>query len=191
MNRWFILLAVAGGMIGCAEDGYTDDDSTETLQQAIDGAVITPTADAGAADDDDDTSSSADAGTTSSGTGIGAACTADTDCSSPAIRCVKNVSIPFGGIEINFSGGYCSLPCTTNDVCGAGAGCPLAMAATFLPDLSQCLKQCADNNECRDGYSCQALPSFGGFGGAAPAAPAAPAQKHCLPPLPAFPGIGN
>jgi hypothetical protein len=174
MKRWFILLAIAGGMVGCADESLGDDEGTETLQQAIDGAVVTPT-------------TGVDAGTSSPATSIGGACMADSDCAAPAIKCQKLVEIPFGGLSIAFAGGYCTKPCTADAECGAGAACPLSQAAAFLPEISSCLKQCTQPTDCREGYSCGALPAFPGFGGAAPAAPAGPAAKHCLPPRP-FPG---
>lgn len=194
MNRWLFLLAISGGLVGCADQDMTDDEqSSDTLAQtgAIDGSVNVTSwsRDAGASSAADaGSSSSADGGASSSAsTTIGQACLTDSDCSGAATKCNLQVSIPFGGLSINFAGGYCTKGCTANAECGAGAACPLSGAAAFLPDLSVCLKQCTEASDCRQGYNCSALPAFPGLGGGAPAAAGAAPAKHCLPPLP-FPG---
>jgi len=178
MNRWLILLAISGGLIGCADQDMVDDESSDTLAQAaaIDGGAVSTPAASGA--------TSVDGGTSASTTSVGLPCKVDSDCAAPATKCNLQVNIPFGGLSINFAGGYCTKPCTADAECGAGAACPLSGAASLLPDISTCLKQCTAATDCRDGYNCSTLPAFPG---AAPATPGAPAAKHCLPPLP-FPG---
>jgi hypothetical protein len=186
MNRWLFLLAISGGLIGCADQDMLDDESDDSLAQtvALDGSVVTPSSmDAGALTPAD--AGARDGGDSGVSTVIGQPCVADSDCASPATKCNLQVSIPFGGLNINFAGGYCTKPCTASAECGAGAACPLSGAASFLPDISVCLKQCTAASDCREGYNCQTLPSFPGGGSSGAAA-----GKHCLPPLP-FPGGGG
>jgi hypothetical protein len=108
---------------------------------------------------------------------VGTSCAVDGDCGDGA-RCLTEVMLPFGNITLSYPGGYCTKACTADDACGDGASCPLAAAASFASDLSNCMQNCETQDDCRDGYSCGTVPSFGGM------APASP-QKTCLPPTPA------
>lgn len=155
MNPRFTFVAIVLCASTMAGYGAADDASPELLPQSVDPAAA-PTS------------------------SIGIACLADSDCAAPATKCVKSVSVPLAG-DIVLPGGHCTLPCATDAECGAGASCPLAMAAAFLPEVAQCLKQCTSNADCREGYTCGSL-SFGGFGGAPPPAAGTPATS-CLPPL--------
>ena len=167
MIRWFMLLAVAGSVWGCANEDDVDMESPDALQQVADAAVIAPSADGGVATD------------------IGSACMADTDCKTPSAKCQKSIAVPFVGLSINYPGGYCTLQCKADAACGAGAGCPMSGSALLMPALSTCLKRCEAPADCRAGYSCAEVPALTlpGFGTATPK-PAGPAPKHCLPPLP-------
>lgn len=172
MSKWLLLTAALCGLVACSDQDFSEDEAQEfqAQQTSLDGGtvMVTPTADGGAA---------------SAATGeLGSACAADTDCKATGTRCVKQVSIPFGGFTIQLPGGLCTKSCATADQCGAGFGCPLAAAAAFVPDIAQCLKMCKTASDCRQGYNCAAPPALP-FGGA----PAGPAVTHCMPPTP--PGL--
>jgi hypothetical protein len=169
MSRWYIILAVASSLAGCAGEQEADEGALETLPQIIDAGTSVPTSDAGDA---------------SVATEIGQACVADGDCKAAGAKCQKSVSVPFVGLSINYPGGYCTFQCKADAACGAGAGCPMSGSAILMPALSTCLKRCEIASDCREGYSCAAVPALTLPGlGAAPA-PTGPAPKHCLPPLP-------
>ncbi|MET0342344.1 MAG: hypothetical protein ABW252_15175 [Polyangiales bacterium] len=144
---------------GKRDAGKKRDAGTGMVSCLPDGAVVQPPP------DDDDAP------------GIGAACGSDDDCGGDGLRCLTTVMLPIGSASLTFPGGYCTKACKQDDECGDGAGCPLAMAAQFAADLSNCMTRCESADACRDGYSCSALPSFGGQ------APANP-QKSCMPPSP-------
>lgn len=108
--------------------------------------------------------------------GIGASCAADDDCEAGG-KCLTEVALPFGGIQLTYPGGYCTKPCAEDAECGDEASCPLAAASAFAADLSTCMLRCETVDDCRDGYSCGTVPSFGGM------APTS-TQKSCLPPSP-------
>jgi len=73
---------------------------------------------------------------------VGAACTSDAQC-------------PGGYCDKAFTGGYCTLNCSTA-ACPAGSGC---YNVTNVGTL--CLDHCANVNECRAGYDCRPTNSGG------------------------------
>jgi len=173
MNKWFTLIALAGGLIGCG-DADIADESPEALLQVAGGTVDGGSATATPA-------TSADGSTAIATGAVGSSCNAPSDCTFPKATCTKTVSIAFAGVNINYPGGYCTKSCRADTDCAAGSSCPMAAAALLLPELSSCLKLCTVPSDCREGYTCQVVPSLPGFG--SPAAAGAP-KKHCLPPLP-------
>lgn len=206
MNKWWLSLALGAGLLACGTEnlptaqrpGDTSDDSDEDDDDAPTG--MNGGLDAGAKldagkkkTDAGKKASDAGAGMVSCAadgavvvtpppapphddTGVGASCGSDDDCGDD-MHCLTEVSLPIGSSKLTFPGGYCTKQCATGDACGPSAGCPLAMAAQFSPELSNCMAHCAAADDCRDGYTCGAIPSFGGQ------APSDP-QKHCLPPSP-------
>lgn len=111
-----------------------------------------------------------------SAAGVGASCAADRDCGDGA-KCLRQVMLPFGGVNLTYPGGYCTKACSSDHVCGNGASCPLASAGAAAAAFSNCMQNCESASDCRGGYSCGSVPSLGG------AAPANP-RKVCLPPSP-------
>ena len=79
---------------------------------------------------------------------IGGPCAADADCGADG-ACVREEGAdgPTG-----FAGGYCiRLGCSANAPCPAGAEC------YDIGDDTACLATCGDRNDCRAGYTCQAV----------------------------------
>jgi hypothetical protein len=83
----------------------------------------------------------------------GKGCTADEDCGPGT--CLVDFQASGGGM-MAAPGGYCSLTCMTNDNCGVGGTCSGAFAGFggigAMP--GRCLKSCAMDADCRDGYRC-------------------------------------
>jgi serine protease len=69
---------------------------------------------------------------------VGAACTSDAQC-------------PGGYCDTSFSGGYCTLDCSTAD-CPGGSAC---FNVTNVGTV--CLDSCATQSECRTGYTCHSV----------------------------------
>ena len=80
------------------------------------------------------------------GKGVGAACTATTECGSdPRASC-------FTAGE-GYPGGYCSMePCDATQTCPSGSNC-----VSIGSESPACFKSCASDSDCRkaEGYICQ------------------------------------
>jgi hypothetical protein len=61
-----------------------------------------------------------------------------------------------GGGSSKAPGGYCSFTCMTNDNCGVGGTCSGAFAGFggIGAMAGRCLKGCAADGDCREGYRC-------------------------------------
>lgn len=114
------------------------------------------------------TSAGGNGGGSSSGK-IGAACTADTECTAVAgSTCYTTLGIP-GGPSVTFPGGFCSKVCDaqgSGDECGDEAGCASIgqSGGRISTTLTMCTPPCASDTECRsaEGYKClQILPGIG------------------------------
>lgn len=113
--------------------------------------------------------SSSATGGGSSGTGVGAACVNDSDCSVPLttddttyeIRgfCKKNALTTQGYDGFAYPHGYCTKRCGfEEDSCGSGGACVIALGLFGEYD-NQCLATCTASTNCRDGYGCLRLTS--------------------------------
>ncbi len=87
--------------------------------------------DAGGGDADGDAGGGADGGAGAGGAVIGDACTSEADCADEA-SCFENLP-----------GGYCSLEPEP------GIECPAGSKEIELDEGSACLKECADDSDCR------------------------------------------
>jgi hypothetical protein len=134
----------------------------------------------------------------------GDACETESDCEGPSPVCMTMLELPAGGPpggapmasrEINFPGGYCTANCTASAQCGGTAECGVTellndlepiLAQMGAPDIdpsqfpSQCLRLCASNGTCRDGYRCQTIIDAAGLGAQFPI-PAGFLARYCLP----------
>lgn len=88
--------------------------------------------------------------------GIGAPCTADTDCKAgPTPSCWKS-NVLNNTMNPATPGGYCSSECTSDAACGAGARC------VSLGMKSYCLASCNNATTCRHpGYACSYYDTAG------------------------------
>jgi hypothetical protein len=81
----------------------------------------------------------------------GSACTSDADCGGNKNSCMNE--LPFDTFSsfqnIAAPGGYCTLPCSLDAECGAGAQC-----ISHGVQGGMCLATCADKSDCRAGYDC-------------------------------------
>jgi hypothetical protein len=82
----------------------------------------------------------------------GKPCTSDAECGGAKDTCVTE--LPFDTFStynnIAAPGGYCTLKCSLDGECGAGAQC---ISRGLQGGL--CLKSCADKPDCREGYGCE------------------------------------
>jgi hypothetical protein len=77
---------------------------------------------------------------------VGGRCVADSDCIN---RCVKGTEFP---------GGYCTVPCTTDNDCPGGSACAASNGGV-------CLATCQTTTDCKDygtAYQCNRLSRAGG-----------------------------
>ena len=164
MNRWLFLAAVAGCVLGgCAEERTASDLVGEEVEAM------------------------AQVATAAKGT-LGTPCKVDADCQGgAAARCLTTVPV----IDLTFPGGMCTTQCKTDSQCGTAGKCPLGpmvdLAKRLVPDagalateISNCLKTCTAQTDCRSGYECSPMPPN-------PLLPAIAAKnppKFCIPPMP-------
>lgn len=78
---------------------------------------------------------------------IGGQCHTDADCESGI--CVTEASS-------GWTGGFCTLGCTTDEHCGTGAHCAYRSDGPGV-----CLATCDGNEDCRDDYTCQDIDGDG------------------------------
>lgn len=83
----------------------------------------------------------------------GKGCKQDADCKPGT--CLTSFQ-PVSGGTMEAPGGYCSLTCMSNEHCGAGGTCSGAFAGFggIGATPGRCLKSCAMNADCREGYRC-------------------------------------
>jgi hypothetical protein len=91
----------------------------------------------------------ADAGT------VGAACTADTDCTQMGASCI----LP--GTNSNWPGGYCTVKGCPTTACPDGTDCQ--QGATGLGAFT-CFFKCSSDADCRSGYKCCEITKPSGTG---------------------------
>ncbi len=82
------------------------------------------------------------------GSSIGSACTTDQDCGGRTCRSSSS-----------FPGGYCTENCVLSD----SGSCPTGSTCVDHGGSSICLRECADDTECRSGYVCLTYRSDGAF----------------------------
>jgi hypothetical protein len=82
------------------------------------------------------------------GATIGDACTTDQDCGGRSCRSDKS-----------FPGGYCTQSCVVGD----SSTCPSGAKCVQHHDSALCLRQCAENSECRTGYTCHDFKGQGNY----------------------------
>ena len=132
---------------------------------------------AGCGDDDDSGNSARDGGgdaamhggsggSSSSGVTLpdgttGKPCTANDDCGGGT--CAMQLGGGLGGQAMMAPGGYCTLMCSDNMQCGSGGACIGGLGAMGGPATGQCMSQCLNDDDCRDGYVCGGGFSVGGI----------------------------
>jgi hypothetical protein len=79
---------------------------------------------------------------------IGDACTTDQECGG---RTCLSTSV--------FKGGYCTEHC----VLGNSGNCPTGAQCVKHGGDTLCLRECADDTECRSGYACQPYRGQGNY----------------------------
>jgi len=173
MKKLLVSLALAGGLVGCAE---------EKAWVFLDAATPVPAADAGRKDGgaQDGGTPRADAGRDAGRDAsrpttppadeprienLGAPCETDDDCIGADAKCVKALDIP-GVFKLPYQDGYCTASCETDDECGEGGVCPSGQLVTTQPAFaafSSCTLACDrdDPNACREGYACGDLSALG------------------------------
>lgn len=77
----------------------------------------------------------------------GAACATDAECGGVMGACALMLPASGGG-EIAAPGGYCTTTCEIDADCGAGGVCVTTRGGV------RCMKPCANETECREGYVC-------------------------------------
>jgi hypothetical protein len=119
-----------------------------------------------------------DGGGGMTGTGaVGDACMMDGDCDGTLVcRTMQSLTVS----TLTFPGGYCTQDCGSTGTGGGGGGamCPSGSecAGTFMGfGMGFCARTCTTVADCRTGYECRALFSFGGGGGGG-------GPTYCLPP---------
>jgi hypothetical protein len=82
---------------------------------------------------------------------VGSACASDSDCGGIPGTCAA--SLPFGNFfeykDVAAPGGYCTLPCSLDSLCGTTGQC-ISAGVTG----GTCLSRCTTASDCRDGYTC-------------------------------------
>jgi hypothetical protein len=87
----------------------------------------------------------------------GMGCKRDDDC--PKGRCAGALHIQASDTSIDAPGGYCTMDCDTDSLCGVSGEC----AVPSGQNVGECLARCMDAAQCRDGYVCVGASSSGGF----------------------------
>lgn len=128
------LAAVLAAPIGCGDDDDSEQSTSATRrprEEQVDAQVTVQLPDEAA----------------------GNSCTKDDDCEPGMCLTIFAAS---GGGTMEAPGGYCSLSCMSNTECGASGTCSGAFAGFggigAMP--GRCLKGCAMDADCREGYRC-------------------------------------
>lgn len=87
----------------------------------------------------------------------GTGCKRDSDC--PNGRCAKRLAIVASGDAIAAPGGYCTTECTNDLECGRSGAC----SVRANEEVGECLGSCADDSDCRTGYTCVGTSTVAGI----------------------------
>jgi hypothetical protein len=78
----------------------------------------------------------------------GMGCKRDDDC--PKGRCAGALHISSADTTMDAPGGYCTMDCDTDSLCGATGECAVPSGES----AGECLARCSAASDCRDGYLC-------------------------------------
>lgn len=106
---------------------------------------------------------------------VGQACANDDECPSGGF-CASSIDLAgvlggfiSGTMDTEAPGGYCTLGCEGDDVCGASGTCVGDLVVVGMSFVGFCQALCETDSDCRDGYRCVAgldptgIASGGGF----------------------------
>jgi hypothetical protein len=87
----------------------------------------------------------------------GMGCKHDGDCAKG--RCAGALHIQSSDTSMDAPGGYCTMDCDTDSLCGVTGQCAVPSGES----AGECLASCTDAAQCRDGYACVGAGAGGGL----------------------------